>query len=186
MPKNKIIWFFLSLIFMSQPCFAAGKYSIEIYKSDRLLLLKKDLVLKKTFRISSGSGGFGDKTKRGDKMTPIGVYKILNFNEDSRFHFFMQINFPNAKDAFDGLKNDTINKDEFSQIISSLKRKRLPTQNTDLGGSIGIHGIGNETDDRLALHEDENWTKGCVAIKNKEIEELRKFVHIGTSVVIFD
>ncbi len=185
MSKLKNRWFFFGLIFISQLSFA-GDYTLEIYKSDRLLLIKKDHLLQKTFHIASGSGGAGDKTRRGDKITPTGVYKILHFKEDSRFHFFMQLNYPNAKDTLDGLKNKTINRDEFSQIIHDLKRKTMPDQNTELGGAIGIHGIGDQTEDRLMLHEDENWTKGCVAIKNEEIEELRNFVHIGTSVIIFD
>jgi len=182
--KNK--WFFFGLIIISQVTFAAGDYTLEIYKSDRLLLVKKDHTLQQTFRIATGSGGSGDKIHRGDNKTPIGVYKIMYFKEDSRFHYFMQLNFPNAKDAFDGLKNNTIDQYEFGQIISALKRKMLPDQETDLGGAIGIHGIGEETEDKLALHEDENWTQGCIAMKNKEIEELRHFVHIGTPVIIFN
>ncbi len=184
--KNKNRWYFLGLIFISQLSFAAGHYTLEVRKSERLLLVKKNHVLHKTFHIASGSGGSGDKIRRGDKTTPVGVYKILYFKEESQFHYFMQLNYPNAKDALDGLKNKTINIDEFRQIIYDLKRKTIPDQETALGGAIGIHGIGDQTEDRLKLHEDENWTKGCIAIKNEDIDELRDFVHIGTSVIIFD
>ena len=186
MSNKKNRWLFFYIIFISPVNLAASDYMLEIHKSDRLLLIKKDHVIKKTFHIAAGSGGAGNKTRRGDKVTPTGVYKILYFKEDSHFHLFMQINYPNAKDALDGLNNDTIDKYEFGQIINALKRKTLPDQDTALGGSIGIHGIGEETDDRLALHKDENWTKGCIALRNEEIEELRNFVHIGTSVIIFD
>lgn len=174
------------LFFICNVAFAAGHYTIEIHKSERKLLVKKNHILQKTYRIASGSGGSGDKLQRGDKMTPTGVYKILHFKDNSRFHIFMQLNYPNAQDALNGLNNGTINHDEFSGIVSSLQRNRMPNQNTDLGGAIGIHGIGDETSDRLALHADENWTKGCIAMKNKEIVELRKYVRAGTSVLIFD
>ncbi len=174
------------MLLVSSHSFAAGSYTVEIHKSDRVMLIKKNHVLRKTYRIASGSGGVGNKTHRGDKKTPTGVYQIMYFKDDSRFHVFMQLNYPNAKDALDGLKHETINKDEFGMMINSLKRNRMPDQDTDLGGAIGIHGIGNETEDRLALHKDENWTKGCIAMRNKEIEELRRFVKIGTTVLIFD
>lgn len=176
----------LLLILFSNNSSAAGSYTIEIHKTDRVLLLKKNHILRKTYRISTGSGGVGDKIIRGDKKTPTGVYQIMHFKGTSRFHFFMQLNYPNAQDALNGLNYGTIDRDEFGMIINSLRRNRMPSQNTDLGGAIGIHGIGNETEDRLALHEDENWTKGCIAMKNKEIAELRRFVKIGTSVLIFD
>ncbi|MFK8068854.1 MAG: murein L,D-transpeptidase family protein [Gammaproteobacteria bacterium] len=177
---------FLLLSSVSAFCSAAGSYTVEIHKSDRIMILKKDHLLKKTYHIATGTGGAGTKVKLGDKMTPTGVYRILHFKEDSRFHLFMQLNYPNAKDALLGLQKKTINQDEFSQIISSLKRQTIPNQETELGGAIGIHGIGEQTEDRLILHKDENWTKGCIAIKNEEIEELRTFVKIGTPVVIFD
>ena len=89
--------------------------------------------------------------------------------------FFMQINYPNAKDALHGLKNKTIDRDTFNQIIYAQQENRAPDQKTDLGGALGIHGIGEETDEKLDLHRDENWTNGCIAMKNEEIEELREF-----------
>ncbi len=110
----------------------------------------------------------------------------MHFKDDSRFHRFIQLNYPNAQDAVNGLEQGLITRDEFGMIIQSLKRNRLPNQQTPLGGAIGLHGIGEETTDRLALHKDENWTKGCIALKNKEIEELRQMITIGTSVLIFD
>ncbi len=180
------LFFLLLSAFPFQTNLAAGDYTIEIYKSSRLLLLKKDNVLKKTFQIAVGSGGLGDKIRRGDNKTPIGSYRVTFFKENSDFHLFMQLNYPNAKDALHGLKNKIIDRKEFGLIINALKRKVIPNQETDLGGSIGIHGIGEENEEKLALHRDENWTQGCIAMRNDEIDQLRKFVHIGTPVIIFN
>lgn len=164
---------------------ASVEYTLEVYKSERLLLLKENNLLKRSYKIALGSGGNGDKFKSGDNVTPVGVYKIINFRENSRFHFFMQLNYPNTKDALHGLENAVIQKPEFDRIIQQLKDQKVPDQKTLLGGSIGIHGIGLETRERMTVHHQENWTQGCIAITNEEIEELRDFVKIGTRVIIF-
>ena len=57
-------------------------------------------------------------------------------------------------------------------------------EDTPLGGAIGIHGIGEENDDRLHVQRWQNWTQGCIALTNREIRELRRFVDVGTRVVI--
>lgn len=162
-----------------------GDYSLEIYKSDRLLLVKKNNLLQRSYKIAVGSGGRGHKSRDGDNITPVGVYQVVHFKENSRFHLFMQLNYPNSNDALRGLQRSVIQKYEFDRIIQQLKSHKVPDQRTSLGGSIGIHGIGNETKDRLTLHQIENWTQGCIAVTNEEIDELRTFVEIGTRVIIF-
>jgi murein L,D-transpeptidase YafK len=164
---------------------ASVEYSLEVYKSERLLLLKENNLLKRSYKIAVGSGGEGDKFKTGDNVTPVGVYRIINFKENSRFHFFMQLNYPNTKDALHGLEKTIIQKPEFDRIIQQLKAQKVPDQRTLLGGSIGIHGIGLETRERMTVHQQENWTQGCIALTNEEIEELKAFVKIGTRVIIF-
>lgn len=184
--KKYLLYSLFLFLFPGSNVIADGDYILEIQKSNRILFVKKNGRVHRTFRVSLGKGGAGDKSKSGDKITPVGTYKISYYNDESRFHFFMQINYPNAKDALHGLKNKTIDRDTFSQIVYAQQENRVPDQKTDLGGALGIHGIGEETDEKLDLHRDENWTNGCIAMKNEEIEELRNFVHIGTTVVIFD
>ena len=96
----------------------------------------------------------------------------------------MRLNYPNVKDAFYGLKNKTITRYEFDRIIDSLRRGELPPQNTALGGAIGIHGIGQETEKTLRIHSKVDWTEGCIALTNAEVAELRAYVQVGTEVVI--
>ncbi len=161
-----------------------GPYYLEIDKSERQLRVKFDGKTYRQYHIASGRGGSGDKQRLGDKRTPEGIYRIVGFNESSPFHFFMRLNYPNVKDAFWGLENKLISKIEFDRIIESLKFGKLPPQNTALGGAIGLHGVGKETADKLKIHSNLNWTKGCVALTNDEISELRQYVSIGTEVVI--
>ncbi len=157
---------------------------IEIVKSERVLRIKFNDEVYRQFPIAVGRGGPGDKQLTGDKRTPVGIYRVVGFNDSSRFHLFMRLNYPNVKDAFYGLKNKTITRSEFDRIIDSLRLGKLPPQNTALGGAIGIHGIGEENEKTLRIHSKMDWTEGCIALTNAEIAELRAYVDVGTEVVI--
>jgi murein L,D-transpeptidase YafK len=161
-----------------------GLYELEISKSKRVLLLKVGSKVKKEYLVALGRGGRGDKRQMGDRKTPIGIYRIVRINPDSPFYYFMQLNYPNVKDAFYGLKDHLISLWDFNRIIGALSRREIPPQNTPLGGAIGIHGVGPETAERRNIHTYFNWTQGCVAMKNADIAELRNYVGIGTKVVI--
>jgi murein L,D-transpeptidase YafK len=163
---------------------AAPTYSLEIKKSERLLLVRNGDHIERRYQIALGRGGRGDKREAGDQRTPIGTYRIVEFHDNSRFHYFMLLNYPNVKDAFYGLKRNAISRAEFDRIIDALKEGAAPPQNTTLGGRIGIHGIGEETGETLRIHDALDWTEGCIALRNGEIEELRHFVTLGTRVVI--
>ena len=159
-------------------------YEIEIDKTARLLVVRAGEEILKTFRVSIGRGGNGDKSKQGDKKTPIGTYRVVGFNESSKFDTFVRLNYPNVKDAYYGLRNAVISRPEFDRIVSALRAGSLPPQNTALGGAIGIHGIGEETPDKVLIHDNLDWTEGCIALRNAEIQELRPFLGVGTRVVI--
>ena len=163
---------------------AAAPFTVEISKSDRILAVKQDEALIKQYSISHGRGGKGTKIRAGDRKTPIGTYRVTNFKSNSKFHFFIQLNYPNPRDAWRGYRNEVISADEFKQIVLAYKRNSLPPQNTGLGGYIGIHGIGPLTDKKSQIHEANNWTEGCIAVTNEEINELRKYISLGTKVVI--
>lgn len=159
-------------------------YRLLISKSDKQLHVIKGEHTVRSFSIALGKGGKGTKQKLGDNKTPIGVYKITDFKGDSKFHYFMQIDYPNLLDAWYGYKNAIISAEEFKKIAFAFKGKRKPPQNTPLGGYIGIHGLGETTNERLKIHEAMNWTEGCIALTNREITLLRQYVSIGTRVTI--
>ncbi len=159
-------------------------YELEIIKSERVLLVKHGDGVHKRYQIATGRGGSGDKQVTGDLHTPVGTYRIVRFNENSKFHLFMQINYPNVKDAFYGYKSKLISRGEFYSIIDSLKQGSVPTQTTKLGGAIGIHGIGEMNPKRLRIHKVLDWTEGCIALTNEDVIDLRNYVSLGTKVVI--
>lgn len=185
--RAPIQWLALTVCFIhpgSTPVAAASSYDIEIKKSQRLLIVREGEEVRKVYRIALGRGGPGNKQRLGDRKTPVGTYRVIGFNDRSKFDFFIRLNYPNVKDAFYGLKSAVIARAEFDRIIGALRRNILPPQDTSLGGAIGIHGIGPETPEKLRIHENLNWTEGCIALKNEEIHELRPYIRIGTRVVI--
>lgn len=181
----RMAFVFLVLLTPSRTLFAAENgFEIVIIKSAQELILKRGNQPYKTFRMSYGKGNNGPKRQRGDNKTPVGTYKILEFKPDSKFHFFMQLNYPNLLDAWHGYKERLISPAEFKQIALSFKNHEMPPQDTRLGGYIGIHGVGEITRERMKIHESVNWTDGCIALTNEEINYLRKYVTIGTPVII--
>jgi len=163
---------------------SGNSYSLEVSKSSQELIVKEGDQVIKRFRISIGRGGDGTKRQRGDNKTPIGTYKILDFKANSRFHFFMLINYPNQVDAWHGYIDNRINAREFKKIIVANRNNQVPPQDTVLGGYIGLHGIGEVTEQKMSIHNKENWTEGCIALTNEEISELRNYVTIGTTIQI--
>ncbi len=179
---------YLSFILLAVLCLpqaaGAAPYVIEISKGERSLLVKRDEQVVKQYRISHGRGGRGAKQQAGDNKTPIGAYNVVKFKADSKFHFFMQLNYPNSLDAWHGYGKNLISAAEFRQIVQANQRQVLPPQGTGLGGYIGIHGIGRTDERKRLIHQAHNWTEGCIAMKNEEVNELRRYVALGTRVVI--
>jgi murein L,D-transpeptidase YafK len=161
-------------------------YTLEVNKTAQTLLVKQGHKIERAFKVALGLAGNGEKASVGDGLTPTGTYRIVKLNEGSKFSLFMQLNYPNLKDAYYGLKHGLINQQEFNAILDALDRGEIPPQNTGLGGLIGIHGLAEANDITLAIHRNFNWTKGCIALTNAEIRALRRYVELGTRVVIRD
>jgi len=100
-------------------------YVIEISKSKQELSVKNGNEVIKNYRVAYGKGGNGIKRKLGDKKTPLGVYKIIDFKDDSKFHFFMQLDYPNLLDAWYGYKNEMITATEFKEIATAFKNNNF-------------------------------------------------------------
>lgn len=179
LPARLLITLLLALLASPAPA-----YDIEINKSNRLLIVRAGDEVLKVFRVALGRGGPGTKERLGDKKTPEGTYRVMGFNDGSKFDFFVRLNYPNVKDAFYGLENEIISRAEFDRILRALRAGRMPPQNTALGGAIGIHGIGDETPEKIHIHDRLDWTEGCIALRNREVHELRPYLTLGTRVVI--
>jgi|SRR5262249_3499831 len=147
---------------------------IEVLKHSRQLLLYSGTSLVKKYRIGLGFNPAGPKVRQGDGRTPEGSYYVCSKNSKSQFFLSLGLSYPNEDDASRGLKDGLITRNQFQQITSALRRGGVPLWNTQLGGEIFIHGEGSKTD----------WTWGCVALENEDIQELFNTVPRGTPVTI--
>ncbi|MEK8088242.1 L,D-transpeptidase [Thermithiobacillus plumbiphilus] len=164
------------------PADAHGKPWILIDTRQQILEIRRDRALLKRFGyVAIGRGGAAPLRRMGDGKTPLGTYHIAWINDDSRFHIFFGLDFPNGADLARAYQNSMINREVYGRNMMRVERGMAPMQNTALGGSIGIHGLGPRD---VNLHRRYNWTDGCIALDNEEVEELASWVEIGTTVVI--
>ena len=131
--------------------------------------------------ISIGRYGASRDKVLGDNQTPLGIFRIGWISDESRFHRFMGLTYPDAEAAQRGFEQGLIDAEQWRLIRYALNTGKVPSQSTRLGGMIGIHGLGQGDPE---MHGKLNWTNGCVAITNEEIDLLSKWVHIGTRVEI--
>jgi murein L,D-transpeptidase YafK len=152
-------------------------------KHKKVLLMGNDRLIKVFNNAAFGRGGVGLKRKRGDNVTPKGVYAIGWNNDKSDFRKFFGLTYPSIRDADIGLKHGLINEIEYQSIVKANLEHKVPPQNTALGGAVGIHGLGAPIR-RLKKHLISNWTEGCIALTNQQIDELAIYVKTGMLVVI--
>jgi murein L,D-transpeptidase YafK len=147
---------------------------IVIKKSARSLQVFNGRNVLKHYVIALGSSPKGDKQIEGDGKTPLGEFYVFTKNDQSKFHLSLGLSYPNDEDAKRGLAKGLINQEQYDQIIEAIRDRKMPPQNTALGGEIYIHGGGTDGD----------WTQGCVALSNPDIDELFEMVTVGTRVTI--
>ena len=133
---------------------------ILVIKSQKRLLLLKNGEVIKSYEVALGRRR-GPKVRRGDNRTPEGTYIIDRRNARSRFYKSLHISYPNRSD-----------------LIKTRKRGCSP------GASIWIHGLPKAFADLGAFQARYNWTKGCIAVTNAEMDELWALVPNGTPIKI--
>jgi murein L,D-transpeptidase YafK len=150
------------------------KPEIKISKTRRTLEVYDGGRLVKTFSMVLGFSPDGDKEIEGDGKTPEGEFYVATKNPQSRFHLSLGLSYPSKDDAVRGFKKALITKAEHDAILAALREGKMPPQKTALGGEIYIHGGGIDKD----------WTWGCVALRDEEIEQLFASIPLGTKVTI--
>jgi murein L,D-transpeptidase YafK len=134
---------------------------IAIVKSARTMTLVSGGQVLKKYLVALGTAPAGAKQRQGDHKTPEGLYVINAKYPHSQFHMALQISYPNEAD-----------------------RARAWKAGVNPGGSILIYGIGEKYGWVGSRHREVDWTEGCVAVTNEEIEEIWKLVEVGTPVEI--
>jgi murein L,D-transpeptidase YafK len=129
---------------------------IVVMKSERKMYLLNGTTALKTYDIALGGNPIGDKQVEGDMKTPEGVYRIDRRNPNSSYHLSLGISYPNDQD-----------------------RAEAKALGKSPGGDIFIHGRAGKNRGR-----GEDWTAGCISVKDREMEEVYSMVKVGTPIVI--
>jgi murein L,D-transpeptidase YafK len=135
--------------------------SIVIEKKARRLTLYHMGRPLRSYRVALGTQPVGDKRSRGDNRTPEGLFSIDALNENSDYHLALHISYP----------------DERHQL-------RADSLGIDPGGDILIHGLPKGRAGIGAKHRLTDWTNGCIALTDEEMEQIWNVVPIGTPVEI--
>jgi murein L,D-transpeptidase YafK len=146
-----------------------------------LSVLQGDKVKRTYDNISIGRAGTTPDKRWNDEKTPLGRFHVSRIATKTPFHRFFGIDYPGIERAERALKEGIITGRQYVQIRDALRAHKPPPQTTPLGGYIGIHGLGPGD---VRIHEDFNWTNGCIALTNEQIDDLAKWVHLGMPVVI--
>ena len=134
---------------------------IVVKKALRRLTLYRAAAPLKTYRIALGAEPVGPKQFEGDQRTPEGAFTVDSRLPDSRFHMALHVSYPGAKEAAEAA-----------------------AAGRDPGSAIMIHGLRNGLGLAGPVHIARDWTAGCIAVTNREIEELWRVVPDGTPIEI--
>ena len=138
---------------------------LVVRKQTRKMSVFKGTKPLKAYPVVLGYNPRNDKLKQGDRCTPEGVYRVVCKYPHPKWSKFILLNYPN--------------KENWHKFAEAKKHGKIPWD-AQIGGDVGIHGT--EYDYRNILGE--NWTWGCIALKNKDINELYRLVQSGSLVVI--
>ncbi len=163
-------WFFISAIAgIAVGCLAGDQAIPAGAKADRVVVVKKERTLTlmsqgkilKTYKIALGGEPVGPKTRQGDHKTPEGVYVLDRRNAHSQFYRAIHVSYPDAHDRV-------------------LARKL----GVSAGGEIYVHGLPNGYSWIGSSHRLKDWTDGCIAVTNEEMDEIWRAVPDGTPIEI--
>jgi murein L,D-transpeptidase YafK len=135
---------------------------LVVFKSERKMLAVAQGRLVRGYRVALGREPTGTKRCQGDQRTPEGSYAITRRIENSEFYRALYISYPSAADI-----------------------ERAQASGCPPGGSIEIHGLANSFAWLGARHLKRDWTAGCIAVTNEEMDELMAIVPLGTRIDIY-
>jgi L,D-peptidoglycan transpeptidase YkuD (ErfK/YbiS/YcfS/YnhG family) len=148
----------------------AASIHIVVDTEDETLSVMRGETLIRTFEdIAIGRYGKTYFKRKGDNKTPLGNY------------IFLGLTYPDLPAADRALQEGRIDASQWLDIRDAHRAGETPSQATPLGGYIGIHGLGRG---ELSVHQEYNWTNGCIALTNGQLDELLRYARIGTRVEI--
>jgi murein L,D-transpeptidase YafK len=144
-----------------------GTIYIIIDKSDYELQVYDDKGWYATYPVVFGSSSLDDKEMEGDRKTPEGTFKVISKKSHPKWDRFIMLDYPN--------------KESYEKFNQRKQTGEIP-RNAAIGGGVGIHGTWPHEDYQVDKYK--NWTNGCIALKNEDVEDLYDYVPVGTKVII--
>jgi murein L,D-transpeptidase YafK len=135
-------------------------YILVVKSAHTLTLLSHGKAIR-VYKVALGSGGLGPKDHEGDRLTPEGTYVIEAKNTKTLWHLTLRISYPNAAD-----------------------KARAAAEHLPPGGDIMIHGVPKQYEYLGGMVLNSDWTYGCIALSNPELDEVSRLVAIGTPIEI--
>ncbi len=161
------------------PCLRIER--IEVHKARRRLVAHCGGEVRVELPVALGRIPRGAKQRAEDRRTPEGRYRVVERPRPSRFHIFIPIDYPSIHDAQRGLDAGEISPEIYERVRRAEQQGKLPPQDTILGGAIGLHGEGVKWRGESGRSD---WTLGCIALTDRDIEFIAERVEIGTEVRI--
>jgi len=157
-----------ALIFLNL-CACTGASAEDLPKADRLLVVKSERKLYlfnngqvlREYTVSLGLNPIGHKQRRGDKRTPEGRYVLNRRNPQSQYYKSLLLSYPNEDD-----------------------RRLAEAGGLDPGGDLAIHGLPTRSEEEAWDYIERDWTDGCIAVTNDQMEEIWQLVDLGTPIEI--
>ena len=178
--KAVLFSLFLSITSANAAILKSKVRLVRVYKNEhKLELVGKDNRVLKTYTVMLGKAPEGPKTEEGDNKTPEGTYTLDIKNPQSKFHKSLHISYPNKQDIaqarargvnpgneimLHGLPND------YKAMKSWLDK-------------VGLGGFGDDIIRGSIIGKD--WTSGCIAVENDEIDEIYKMIDVPTKITIY-
>jgi murein L,D-transpeptidase YafK len=153
----------VALVFAATAC-ADDDVKVDkviVIKSERLMYLMSGDSVLKSYIVSLGKNPRGPKQQKGDKKTPEGLYVLDRRNAKSKYYKSIHISYPNEED-----------------------RRRAAAKGVDPGGDIVLHGLPTNSEDEAWDYIERDWTDGCIAVTNVEMEEIWNLVEDNTPIEI--
>jgi murein L,D-transpeptidase YafK len=182
-PVSRVVFKALAAIgFLWSGIAPADETWILIDTNERtLIVMQGEKPLREFQDVSIGRNGSTGQKISQDKKTPLGAFRVSRIKNDSIYHRFIGLNYPDLEYARRALEDGLISPADYAAILAAHEQGREPPADTPLGGFIGIHGIG---DGDPRIHAEYNWTEGCVALSNEEVDELAGWIRLNMVVLI--
>ncbi|WP_028841282.1 L,D-transpeptidase family protein [Thermodesulfobacterium hveragerdense] len=181
--KHRFLRVFLFLVANLLMTSSSYGLTLLIDKGERTLKVLENQKIQKVYPVGLGLESLLPKEKRGDFLTPEGLYKITEIRPSKSFGYFIEINYPNLNDLGWAYYKGFISKEQFA-VYLEIFLANAKLEQTPLGSKIGIHGGGAYKIEKGKRNY--SWTQGCIALEDRDLRDLLNSISEGQKVIILN